>query len=244
MTVLPEFRFEIFAGAIDAREAGAFNSQDHGSSLQVAVFPIEMIAGSGVADEGAVDGGGCGEDFAGWQIGPITRTDKAAGFYPVETAIEMSGEARAGFGFYSERLRAEHAFAELVAETVNHAVVGAHALLHDFWRDADHVGVADLAAFDDAHDSHARTELTGLRRHAHSANVGGFEGLQDVGGRGGHGARAELFQEKAGVLRAAVFDGGGNAGGYGAAGFVGDESDVLAGADSEASFHGVLCAGH
>jgi hypothetical protein len=45
-------------------------------------------------------------------------------------------------------------------------------------------------------------------------------------------------------VRAAVFDGGRNAGGHGAAGFVGDERDMFAGADSEASFHGVLGAGH
>jgi hypothetical protein len=45
-------------------------------------------------------------------------------------------------------------------------------------------------------------------------------------------------------LGAAVFDGSGDAGGYGTAGFVSDKRDMLAGVDTEASFHGVLGAGH
>jgi hypothetical protein len=45
-------------------------------------------------------------------------------------------------------------------------------------------------------------------------------------------------------LRTAVFDGGSNAGGNRAAGFVGDERNVLAWADAETGLHGVLGAGH
>jgi hypothetical protein len=41
-----------------------------------------------------------------------------------------------------------------------------------------------------------------------------------------------------------IFDGGGNTGGDRAAGFVGDEGDVLPWSHAEASFHGVLGAGH
>jgi hypothetical protein len=106
------------------------------------------------------------------------------------------------------------------------------------------VGVADLAAFDDADDGHAGAEFAGLRRHAHGANVGGFESLQNVGGRGSHWARTKILEKQASVLCAAVFDGGGDAGGDGATGFVGDESDVFAGAYAEAGFDGVFGAGH
>jgi hypothetical protein len=42
----------------------------------------------------------------------------------------------------------------------------------------------------------------------------------------------------------AVFDGSGNASGDRATGFIGDESDVLPRADTEASFHGVSSTGH
>src|SRR5579872_5772103 len=156
----------------------------------------------------------------------------------------MRGEARASFRSYRECFGAEHAFAELVAQAVHHAVIGTHALLHDFRRDAHHVRVADLAALDDTDDSHARAEFAGSRRHAHSANVGGFEGLQYFDWRGGHGARAKILQKQTGVLRAAVFDRGGDTSGDGAAGFVGDEGDVFARTDTEASLHGVLRAGH
>jgi len=106
------------------------------------------------------------------------------------------------------------------------------------------MSVTDLAALDDANNGHASAEFAGLWRHAHGAYVGGFEGLQDVGWRSGHGATTKIFQEQAGVSRVAVVNGGGNAGGDGAAGFVGDQRDVLAGADAEASFHSVFCAGH
>jgi len=54
--------------------------------------------------------------------------------------------------FYGESFGAQHAFRELVAEAIDHAVVGAHALLHKFRRYADHVRVADLAALDDSDD--------------------------------------------------------------------------------------------
>jgi hypothetical protein len=45
-------------------------------------------------------------------------------------------------------------------------------------------------------------------------------------------------------LGVTVFDSGGDAGGYGAAGFVGDEGDAFAGADAEARFYSVFGAGH
>src|SRR5271165_3627847 len=128
-----------------------------------------MIAGCGITDKGAVHRGGSCENFASRQVGPITWADEAAGFYPVEAAIEMGSNRGACFGFYGERLRAEHAFTEFVAQAVHHTVIGAHALLHNFRSYADHVGVADSAAFDDADDGHARAEFAGLRRHAHRA---------------------------------------------------------------------------
>ena len=139
-----------------------------------------MIASRGIADESAVDGCGSREHFAGRQVGPVARADEAAGFHPVEAAIEMGGERRAASVLTVSVSRAEHALAELVAQAVDQAVVGAHALLHDFGSDADHVGVADLTALDDPDDGHARAEFAGLRRHAHSANVGGLESLQNI----------------------------------------------------------------
>src|SRR5258705_5929398 len=181
-----------------------------------------MIAGGGVADEGAVDGGWRRENFAGGKIGPIARTDEAAGFDPVEAAIEMGGEFCAGFGLYGEGFGAEHAVAELVAEAVDHAVIGAHALLHDFGSYADHVGVADLAALDDFDDGHARGEFAGLRVHAEDADVGGFEGFEYRGGGGFYRAGSGIFEGGAGARGVGVFDGGGGAGGFGGAGPRGD----------------------
>ena len=91
--------FEIFASAIHASTAGAFDFQDERRSLQVAVFAVEVVAGGGIADEGAVHRGGSCEDFAGGKVGPVTRADEAAGFYPVEAAIEMRGDLRCPLRF-------------------------------------------------------------------------------------------------------------------------------------------------
>jgi hypothetical protein len=101
-----------------------------------------------------------------------------------------------------------------------------------------------LAALDDANDGHARTELAGLRRHAHRAYVASLEGLQDSRRSHAHWPGAKIFEKQAGVLCSAIFDSGRYAGGDGAASFVSNESDVFAGADTEASLHGVLGAGH
>ncbi len=153
-----------------------------------------MVARSGIADKGTVDCGRSGENFTGWQVGPVTRAYKAAGFDPVEAAIEMRREGSASFGLNRERFGVEHAFAELVAKAIYHAVIRAHSLLHDFSGDTDHVGVADLAALDDTNDGHARAEFADLRRHAHGAYVGGFESSEDGRRGGGHGPRTKLFE--------------------------------------------------
>src|SRR5689334_18839456 len=127
-------------------EASAFDFEDQWRALQVAVLAIEMVASGSVADEPAVDGGRRGENFARRQIRPVTRTDQAAGLHPVEPAVEVGGEFCARLGFYRESFRAQHAFPELVAQPVNHAVVGAHALPHDFRRYANHMRVTNLTA--------------------------------------------------------------------------------------------------
>src|ERR1700719_2757152 len=137
-----------------------------------------MVARGSVAHEGAVDGSRSGEDLAGRKIGPVARTDEPAGLDPIEAAIEMGGELGARFSFYSKRFRSQHAFAEFVAESINETVVGAHALLHNFGRNANHVRVANLAALNDFDYSHARAKFTGLWGHTQDADVGGFESVQ------------------------------------------------------------------
>jgi hypothetical protein len=82
-----------------------------------------------------------------------------------------------------------------------------------------------------------------LRVHAEDADVGGFEGVEYGSGGGFYGARAEIFEEETGARGVEIFDGGSEAGGYGAAGLVGDEGDLFAGLDAEAGFYGVFGAG-
>ena len=64
-----------------------------------------------------------------------------------------------GRGPHRQAPRGRHAVAQLLAETIDAAVVGAHALAHDARRDADHVRVADPPALDDADDRAPRVEL-------------------------------------------------------------------------------------
>src|SRR5436305_8579085 len=111
-------------------QAGTLNFQDQRRTLQVAIFPIEMVAGSGIANEGAINSGWRGENFACRKIRPVARTDEATGLNPIKPAVEVSREFGASFGFYGQRLCAQHALAELIAETVDHAIVRAHSLLH------------------------------------------------------------------------------------------------------------------
>lgn len=119
VAVIPEFISQVFTIAIHAGEAGVFDGKGHGGGLQVAVLAVEVIAGRGVADKSAVDGGRGGEDFASGKIGPVARGDEAAGFDPVEAAVEMSGKGSPGFGFDGKSFSAKHAFAEFVAEAVH-----------------------------------------------------------------------------------------------------------------------------
>jgi hypothetical protein len=82
-----------------------------------------------------------------------------------------------------------------------------------------------------------------LRIHAEDADIGGFEGVEYRGGSGFYRAGGEIFEEETGARGVEIFDGGGEAGGYGAAGLVGDEGYLFAGFDAEAGFYGVFGAG-
>ncbi len=106
----------------------------------------------------------------------------------------MRGNVGACIGLYGKGFSTEHSFAQFVAEAINHAVVGTHPLLHDFRGNPDHVGVANLAAFDDLDDGHPGAKFAGLGGHAHDSDVGGFQGGQDFRGSFAHGAGTKGFQ--------------------------------------------------
>jgi len=156
----------------------------------------------------------------------------------------MRGDLRARFRLYGEGFGTKHALAQAVAEAVHHEVVRAHALLHDLWRHADHVRVSNLPALDHSYDGHARTQFARLRRHAHHADIRGFQGFQHIRGRSLHGARPKLFQKQSRIRGITVVQGGGDARGHSAAGFIGDQRHVFAGMHTKACFHGVARAGH
>src|SRR5579859_3518776 len=194
VAIIPEFLLQVLALAFHLLQPRAFDFEDQRSALQVAVLAAEVVSGRGVTNKSAVDSGRSGEDFAGGQIGPIAWTDQATGLDPIEAAIEMRGEFGACFGFYRKRLGAQHTLTKLVAEPIHETIVGAHSLLHDFRRDADHVRVANLATLDNLDDRHARAELAGLRGHAQDADIGGFQGVEYGSRRQFDWTRAEIFE--------------------------------------------------
>ena len=110
--------------------------------------------------------------------------------------------------------------------------------------DADHVGVANLAALHNFYDGHARAQFAGLRRHAQDAHVGFFQRVQYFRRGFAHRARTKIFQQECVVFGAAIFQRRRQAGGYRLAHFVGDQCHAFAGADGEAGFDGVFGAGH
>src|SRR5260370_19504929 len=103
VAVVPEFLFEVFALTLDMLEAGAFDFEDQGRALQVSVLAVEVIAGGGIADEGAVDAGRGGENFAGGKIGPVKRAEEAAGLDPVQARRQKGGACGAPVSVYVAR---------------------------------------------------------------------------------------------------------------------------------------------
>src|SRR5581483_4157895 len=101
----PELLFQILALAFDADEPRVADGQFERRGLQIAVLAVEVVAGRGVADEGAVQRRGSREHLARRKIRPVARTDQAAGFHPVESAVEMRGERRARSALHRERFR-------------------------------------------------------------------------------------------------------------------------------------------
>src|SRR5439155_18458878 len=97
VAVVPEFLLEVLASAFDADQPSTLNGQLHRRGLQVAVLSAEVVACAGVADERAVDGRRRSKNFSGGKIRPIARADEAAGLDPIEAAVEVCGERRAGF---------------------------------------------------------------------------------------------------------------------------------------------------
>ena len=130
-----------------------------------------------------------------------------------------------------------HPLAQLLAEAIDLAVVGAHPFAHDPRRHADHVRVADPPPLDYRDDGHARAELTFLRLHAEDAGVGVLECVEDRGRRDPHRPRRHGFDQQRTRVSAAFAERLLERGGHVAARLVGDQRHVLARLDAEADFY-------
>src|ERR1700730_12269082 len=111
VAIFPELLLEILARAFGVDEASFLDLQNQRRGLQVAILAIEMVAGGGVAYESAIDRSGRGKNFARGKIGPVSRADQSAGFYPIETGIKMRCDVSARLGFYRKGFGAHHALA-------------------------------------------------------------------------------------------------------------------------------------
>ena len=156
----------------------------------------------------------------------------------------MRSNLRPCFGLYREGFSAQHAREQLFTQLIHQAVIRAHALLHDLGCDTDHVRVTNLAALDHSHDGHTRSQFARLRRHAQHADIRRFESVEDHPRRSLHRPRSKVFQKQARIGGAPLVQSGGDAGGHGPAGFIGNQGHVFTGAHAQTCFHGVARAGH
>jgi hypothetical protein len=106
------------------------------------------------------------------------------------------------------------------------------------------MSISNLPPLYDLDDSHPRAKLSWLRRHTHDPDIGGLESLKHRTRRRLHGARAKILQQQARARSVPGVQRSGKAGGDRSASLVGNERNAFARLNSEASFHGVFCAGH
>src|SRR5215468_10976614 len=244
VAILPEFFFQIFSRTVDTDQSPALNLHHQRRGLQISILPVEVGGRGCSAHKRAVHGRRSSKDLARRQIRPILRADEPAGLHPIQLPVKVRAERRTGIGLHRQSLGALHALAQPLTQFVHLTVVGTHALLHDLWRYAHHVRVADLPPFHHPHNGHSRAQLTRLGRHAQGAHVGFLERFENRFGRSGHRARSKILEEQArescSLLFERLFEARSNAATY----FIGDHCDFLARAHTQAYLHGVFRAGH
>ncbi len=121
-------------------------------------------------------------------------------------------------------------------------IVGPHALAHDARRHADHVGVSDPPALDDADDGAASGQLSLLGLNTEDSGIRRFERCQDFGRRGHERPRGQGLDREARRNGAALGQRAVQACRDLAARAIGNERDALAGLDRQAGLDGVARA--
>src|SRR5262249_9736622 len=121
------------------------------------------------------------EDLTAGQITPLFGADNAAGLKPAICRIEFSSEIGSGSSGRGDSSRFGYHTQDLLADSVNPSVVGAHALHHDLLVDVDHVRMPDLAAIDHLGHLHTRFQLVGLHLNGKDTNLAILELFQYLG---------------------------------------------------------------
>ena len=125
-----------------------------------------------------------------------------------------------------------HALQKFFAQPVNHVVVRAHPLLHNFRRHANHVRVANVAPLDDSHDIFARAQLAGHRLHAQNSSIGTPQRIQHLLRRAFQRPRRQILEQKAFADSIALFQCRREASRHCLARKIGNQRNALASAES------------
>ena len=136
-----------------------------------------------------------------------------------------------------------HALQKLFAEAIHQRVVRAHALLHDFGCDADHMCVANVPALDDSHNILAGTELAGHRLHAKNSGIRATERVQNLLRRASEWTWREIFEKKSFANGIAFRQRRRQARRDRLTGEIGDQCDALVRQNRKAGIYGIARAG-
>src|SRR6266704_6687060 len=122
----------------DAAGITVFHS-DHDRMLEHTILRREVVA-QDITDEHPIDGGRCSKDLAFGQVAPFSLLVIApvAGV-PVPMLVEGGSHIAALGGGDVNRFCVAHQVINLVGQTENLVVVGAHAFSHQIFVDADHM---------------------------------------------------------------------------------------------------------
>src|SRR5579875_7347 len=141
--VVMQFAGQFLVLAADTGDIAAFDSNGN-RMLQDTILLREVVA-EHIADEHAVDAGGSREDFAFWQVAPFALLVVASvAGNPLPILVKSGRDIAALLRGDVDGRGIAHEVVDLIGQAEDFIVVGAHAVRHEGFIDADHVAVTDF----------------------------------------------------------------------------------------------------
>jgi hypothetical protein len=227
VSVGPEVLLELLVDAAAGDDAILLDLYGEGHCGEQAVARAEPVANYAINYKGAVDFAGACEAFAAGEIAPFFRRDDAGGFEPPVVRVHVCDDAGACSGCGANAGGAADTVQNLLRESVNLVVVGAHAVAHDFGCDVDHMGVAHVATVDHIRHLHPRMEFVGLHLHGEDGDLRSFHIFKDGGRHVRERTRREVFEDESVEGASALGELGRDRGRDGLCDAIGDEGNLF-----------------